>query len=206
MTRTKKEEEEILGEIRRVMAPAYTSINSAHDISHPQRMEKIANIVVDPNDVDPFLVKLAVWCHDMHRIGKTAKDIFGWLSDLWPTELGIIMDAVANHSKPNEDSDNPVLVYLKDIDRLDMGAVGILRIASHRAALPIYEASDFEAEPESTEEKDLQTMVHDLWRCLEWEGMLRTAGAKALGKKRFAFMRRFLAELERELKELGVIP
>lgn len=222
--RTDEERTRILDFVKGQMTPVYRPgfTRGGHDISHFQRGEAIANIIMNPVDplfpADPLLVKIAVWCHEIHRTTyfnsqgfKKEEETTAWLIDvlsragLSKTEARAVMDAVAKHSRLNEDSDSPVLVYLKDIDHLDMGAIGILRIASHRWNLPPYQMSDFDGKPESTEEKDLGSLIHDLYRCLEWEDFLRTAGAKALGKKRFAFMRRFLEEVERELKELELI-
>lgn len=215
---------EILDFVRKQMAPVYGRefTRGGHDITHIERGEATANLILEPIDplypVNPVLVKIAVWCHDVHR--TTYFDQFrfieeektAWLIDmltkggLAQNEILLIIDALTKHSRLNSPNDSPILVYLKDIDHLDMGAIGILRIAAHRWNITPYLIADFKGKLSSTAEKDLQSMAHDLYRCLEWEGFLRTAGAKALGKKRFAFMRRFLKELERELIELRLIP
>lgn len=222
--RTAEEEVKILAFVRKQMVPVYGRefTRGGHDITHIERGEATANLILDPPDpkypVSSLLVKVTGWCHDLHRTAYFDQFNFkeeektGWLVDMLKKgglnqdEILTVVDAVAKHSRLNSPDDSPVLVYLKDVDHLDMGAIGILRIAAHRWNIPPYHSIDFEGKPASTAEKDLQSMVHDLYRCLEWEGFLRTSGAKALGKQRFAFMRTFLKELERELRELRVIP
>lgn len=207
--RTNEQEQKILAEIRERLTPGYLPphIRGGHDVSHVVRMCAIAEKIADET-VDVFLLKLAIWLHNLDRSSygyPPVRQLLFQYPEITTEETDTIIDAVQKHSKLNNDSDSILLRFFKDCDRLDMGAMGILRIAAHRWDLPPYKASDFEGRPDSTEEKDLKTMVHDLYRCLEWEGFLRTAGAKALAVKRFAFMRRFLNEVERELKELELI-
>lgn len=219
--RTTQEEARILDAVRKQMTPAYQlgPARGGHDFTHPQRMEKIADIIMSPIDprykADPLVVKSAIWYHDIHRTTYfyylKEEEKTGLMIDtlsklgLHNDEIVLVIDAVAKHSKLNENSDSPVLVYLKDIDKLDMGAIGILRIAAHHQ-IPPYNLKDFTNAPLAPSDGKLESHIEDIKFCLEWKDMLRTEGAKKLGKKRFAFMQRFLRETERELKELGIIP
>ena len=118
----------------------------------------------------------------------------------------MILNAVQKHSNPNSNDDSPLLVHLKDADMLDVGAIIGFRVGSLRGRyLPIYTPKDFRKNPRSTEENKLTSQIHDLDRCLEWEGMLRTPKGKKLGKWRFTFMRLIRKKLQRELRELNLI-
>lgn len=213
--RTAEEKSRILAFVRQKMTTVYeTARDGAHGTTHPQRLEKIADIIADPDQVDLFLLKIAIWCHDIHRVDTLLlpekvgiRFILNLLfhSGLTNHEVNTVIDAVIKHDELNEASDDPVLVYLKDIDRLDMGAIGILRTIAYCHRFTPYALSDFGDESEIDTDHP-KTIVQNLHRCLKWENMLRTPGAKILAKKRFAFMRQFLKELERELEELGVIP
>jgi HD superfamily phosphodiesterase len=221
MIRSAEEEERILNSVRELMGPAYKLgvARGGHDVTHPQRMEKTADVIMNPVDprypADPLLVKLSIWYHDIHRTsyfdhfkeGEKDGFIINILSGLGllHNEIVLVINAVKKHSRLNEDSDSPVLVYLKDIDHLDMGAIGILRIAAHHQ-IPPYNLEDFLGKMPADQDEKLESHVEDIKFCLEWEKMLRTEGAKNLGKRRFAFMRQFLQEVERELRELGEIP
>lgn len=219
--RTAQEEARILDAVRKQMMPAYQLqyTRGGHDFTHPQRLEKFAGIIMNPLDpryeADLLLVVLSGWYHDIHRTSYfdylKEEEKTGLIIDtlsklgLFDNEILLVVDAVAKHSQLNKDPDSPVLVYLKDIDHLDMGAIGILRIAAHHR-IPPYNLEDFTSKPLAPSDEKLESHIEDIKFCLEWEDILRTEGAKKLGKLRFAFMRQFLQETERELKELGIIP
>ncbi|MBI4994370.1 HD domain-containing protein, partial [Candidatus Peregrinibacteria bacterium] len=172
--------------------------------------EKIAE-----DGFDIFLLKVAIWFHNLDRSthpdlggGATRKHeyiervIRGMLSN-FPNEFGVkeiaeIIDAVLKHHKLNHDSDSPLLVHLKDCDRLDIGAIGILRTGAHRHDIPPYDKSDFAKHSMVTREAELPTMIHGLHFNLEWEAMLRLPKAKILGKSRFDFIRTFLTMCQME--------
>lgn len=208
--------EEKLKALKKLLASTYQlkHTRGGHDITHFERMEKIAEKIADPGEVDIPLLKMAIWLHDIDRADsfelKTEAERINFmqktLSDLKleQRQIDTIIDAQLKHSKPKDSSDSMILVYLKDIDHLDMGAIGILRIAAHHRN-PHYNIKDFQGKGAADADEKLESHVEDIKFCLEWENMLRTEGAKKLGKRRFAFMRQFLKELERELKELEFI-
>ena len=218
--RTEKEEARILDAVRKQMMPAYQLgyARGGHDFTHPQRMEKTADIIMNPIDprykADPLLVKISIQYHDIHRTTYfdrlKEEEKTGLIIDtltklgLLTNEIMLVIDAVTKHSRLNEDSDSPVLVYLKDTDHLDIGAIGILRIAAHHQ-IPPYNLEDFQGKSPAKADEKLESHVEDIKFCLEWEDMLRTEGAKKLGQRRFAFMRQFILEIDRELKELEII-
>ena len=215
-SRSPEEEESILKEIERILFPAYQPEFTAngHDLYHIQRMLKIAEKIVKNKEINIFLLKIAIWFHNIDRTTffndqqrpkeEIVTDIIHVLG-LSKKEIELIVDAVKKHNQLNYDSDSTLLIYLKDIDRLDMGAIGIFRLIAHFPNLPPYKDSDFQKHTRSTAEKDLKSMTHNLQRCLEWENMLRIPQAKIFGKPRFAFMRQFFKELKKELKEINII-
>lgn len=212
--RTRAEEKTILEKLEKQLIPIYRLDKGGHDISHPQRMLKIAEKIANPQEVDLFLLKIAILCHDIHRVNGLApscreiteitNNILRTL-DLMPEEISLIADAVMKHDDLNDDSDSQLLIHLKDADRLDMGAIGILRIASHMSSLPHYNLSDFQKNRKVVKPQEVKSQIDDIKFCLGWEKMLRTPSAKILAKRKFAFMRQFVKEVERELKELELV-
>lgn len=215
MKRTPERENEVLGAIEQVLDPFYEIGNckGGHDVHHVERMLKIAERIFVPEQIDLFLLKVAIWLHNLDRSRKFAehKDAFirrvlGRL-DFSPEEINLVVDAVEKHNRLNDPSDSMLLRYLMDCDRLDMGAIGIFRMAALRGQeLPIWRPEDFQEEDQSTAEKNLGSLVHDLQRCLEWPEMLRTPKAKGFGAVRFTFLQFFFDQVKAELMELGLLP
>jgi HD superfamily phosphodiesterase len=216
--RTEREKNQILNEVDKLLSPAYQigPCVAGHDIWHIQRMIAIAKKISDPKEVDQFLLQIAIYFHNIDRTTyfnfKCSEERNKFIRNallkigLEEDEIKIIIEAVEKHNKLNEESDTPLLRDLKDIDRLDVGAIGILRIGAFRGRnLPIMVPGDFFKVKRSTKETNIESLMHDLQRCLEWEKMLRNPRAKKLGKRRFSFMRKFQEEVKRELKEIGLI-
>jgi len=213
--RTPAEEERILGAIEERLVPLYRAelIGSGHDVSHIRRMLKIAERIVS-EDVELFLLKVAIWLHNLDRAKLTEKEIPQFISKLLSDlntfsqeEISLIIDAVEKHSLLNDHADSPLLCDLKDADRLDSGAKTIMSSTSYRHKLPFYLPGDFDEglDLSGDEKKVIKSCVQDFRRVLEWEEMLRNPRAKEFGKKRFAHLRRYLADLEKELRELDEV-
>ncbi len=221
--RSDSEEIKILSAIEEKLTPAY-QLNVAkggHDISHILRMLKIADTLTKDSKtmelfpVNPFLLKIAIWFHNIDRTsyfkfssqGEKTSFIEKTLSDLelLKKETELIIDVVLKHSWRNDESDSSLLVLLRDTDMLDIGAVGVFRIAAHHD-IPHYNLEDFKGKSPADADEKLESHIEDVKFCLEWEDMIRTPGGRKLGQKRFAFMKTFLQEVKRELKEIDIIP
>lgn len=213
-----KEQEIILQEVEKILTPWYQIKEDAcaagHDIDHIKRMLAISELIFTDKEVDIFLLKLAIWFHNLDRSKKFNGDEGDFINELLSKhqvkqeDIDMVADAVKRHSHLNTPNDSILLQCLKDCDMLDVGATGILRIAGPRgSSLPLYLPEDFSSKTKDTSEKALRSMIQDIDRCLEWIdlGMIRNAKAREFAKKRFEFMRAFRKEIEEELRELKII-
>lgn len=218
-TRTPEEEQRIIRAVEELLTLVYqVATIGGHGVDHIKRMVNTARLIVDPREVDPLLLEAAIWLHDLDRTArfnsKPKEELaefirvslleFGFSEE----EIALVIDAVQKHSDLNGDSDSDLLIFLKDCDRLDMGAIGVARTIAHgkgkeEGALPIYVPGDFsKTKPRAALGV---SVVRNVRFCLEWQDMLRAPKAKELARAKFAFMQTFIEEVERELKELGII-
>jgi len=217
-SRTREEKEEILEQIKDLLGIAYQIpfCIPGHDIDHIIRVLAIADKISALDPDSHLLLKVAIWFHNLDRTTyfprltsqESRIDFILWhLIELGLTkeESDIVLDAVSKHNRLNEENDSPILVLLKDADRLDMGAIGILRITKVPPNLPFYTLADFLRKQRGTRESDLTSVLHGIERCLEWEAMLRSPKAIEMAKRIFPFMRAFTEEVKRQLKELGLL-
>lgn len=220
MPRTKDEEREIIRKIKAWLKAYYITAycTPIHDEGHVRRVAAMALEIADPEKISLFLVELTAWLHNLDRsthlnlagepdgikrLTLRLLEMFGG-DKLTAIEKDLIVDAVLRHDRLNEPDDSYLLQVLKDADRLDEGAIGLLRLSAPKGS-PLYTPADFSGVKRSTKSSDITSFVHDIHRCLEWEDMLRLPKAKKFAKSRFGFMRMFLHELECELKEAGEI-
>lgn len=212
----KRDEKRILKRVEKKLTPLYLPerTGSGHDVSHVKRMLKIAERIVRP-DVDLFLLKVAIWLHNLDRaisekeVAIFSENLLSSFEAFSREEIDLIIDAVEKHSLLNDDSDSPLLQDLKDCDRLDSGATIVMRLSAYRGEVesPLYLPGDFKENLDlSGDEKTvIKSHAQDLRRVLGWEKMLRNPRAIEFGRKRFAFLKRFLEQLRRELQELDEI-
>lgn len=119
-----------------------------------------------------------------------------------------IVDAVLHHSKfADEPGDSPLLTALRIADKVDrMGPSGIRDAAAHRGqVLPPYD----EQRPfgyGSTEEDRMKTLYDDLFRILEWYGMLPSEEARrVVNMEYFCFYILYVRMLGKEIADrLGI--
>jgi uncharacterized protein len=157
----------------------------------------------------------AAWLHDcVHvpkhspersRASRLAADAAGaWLrSEGYPAELvPAVEHAIHAHSySANVEPRTIEAKVVQDADRLDaLGAVGIARTLMLGGVLgkPLYDAA--EPIPRRRAPDDRENAVdHFHVKLLHLAGRMQTASARAEAERRTAFMRAYLAELEREI-------
>lgn len=117
-----------------------------------------------------------------------------------------ITNAVLEHRKKNDPHDTKLTMILKDADRLaNVGALPCLRSARDMAHLPTVDYVHLFHHPRATYRQP-DSVAKDIWYSTEWEPWIRMPKAKQIAKKRFAFLKYFLKDLEDQLKESGLRP
>lgn len=187
--------------------------NLAHDWYHALLTAQYAVVIAD----DPRAGELA-WiaghCHTTdHHFGKERVEeqmqlylpLCPGLSD---AERQLVIDAVKNHGKQNEESDSEVVKILRDCDKLaNLGAIlAPIRYGQQSpkvtACNPRYISQD---DPAATFRKPL-TVWRDLKYTLEWEepGWFRCAKAMPIAAKRFATFKAAMQDTIDQFSETGL--
>jgi len=115
--------------------------------------------------------------------------------------------ALNKHSERNDPSDSPVLVALKDADRLaNIGAINLIRGGQHRPNIPACIPETVGSlHPSSTFRKPMSCYDATFYN-LEWEAMLRLPRAKKIAEKYFNFIREFQTLVVEQFRETGLYP
>jgi uncharacterized protein len=190
--------------------------DAAHDHVHVLRVVGTAKALAAAEGADLRVVVPAAWLHDcVHvpkhspdraRASRLAADAAGaYLRGAgYPAELvPAVEHAIHAHSfSANVEPRTIEAAVVQDADRLDaLGAVGIARTLMLGGAMgaPLYDAT--EPIPVTREPDDRRSVVdHFFTKLLHLEARMRTASGRAEAARRTAFMRAYLAELEREIE------
>lgn len=229
--RTPKREQDILRVIQASLSCIYSGrklfANLGHDITHVQRMCKIAERIwptlqkvhgiredIQSGCCTMFLLKLAIWMHNIDRIKDTIRPKIKYelspFGDISPEEILLIEDAVEKHSKREQKGDSSVLRCLRYCDMLDrIGALGIISISAHAldlGGLP-YVLEDFKSPGHGAKtSEDLKTAIKALKWVIEWEGFLpKEIQNLSWVKEGFRFTKTFLQECFDQSDELGIL-
>ena len=112
--------------------------------------------------------------------------------------------AIRKHSMLNDAGDSPLLVVLKDADRIsNLGLLNLGRGGQQHPELPSMVLGYFGATPGSTFKKPA-SWIDLLQYNLEWETMLRTPRAIVIAAPFFAELRRLLCEHESQFRDAGL--
>lgn len=204
--------------------------NSGHDFTHIQRMLAMrrtfwGDIIKEVSDVSEFTLDLAILFHDLDRSRcfrgrdeKTVglrKDFMKRIMKKFPISehlISFVVEGVeASHAK-DKDDDSALIVLLRDLDKADMGAVGILRMqgVADERGYGYFRPKDFDFNNQPVKIDDnLGSVVEDVKFCCEWwddpRFQIRTRAIRAKVEHRFVFMNKFIKQLEREMKEINLV-
>ena len=122
-------------------------------------------------------------------------------------QLNLVVDAVLNHGKKNAPTDSPVLVCLKDADKLaNIEPFNIIaRCALQHPELPLVDSKFvYEVDPDSTY-KEPKTIFRDaIHSTLEWETWFRLPKAIELARPYFDGLREVQRLTLRQLSETNL--
>ncbi|NQX02006.1 HD domain-containing protein [bacterium] len=193
-----------------------TTSDAAHNPMHIRRVVTNARRLALAEGADWLTVMPAAWLHDCVIIPKSspdrsrasqmaAKQAVTWLKSLdWPHgRLDEIAHAIEAHSYSAEIAPESLEArVLQDADRLDaLGAVGLARTLMLGAEMKreFYAAADPFCDARQADDS-VYTLDHLYCKLLKLEDTMQTEGGRAEARQRTLFLRRFLNQLEGEIR------
>lgn len=187
---------------------------ASHDFYHALMVAQYAVIIAEEPRTGE-LAWIAGLCHNTDRLFGcdgcvVAEQVERYLDScpgVGSDERALVVDAVVKHSRKNEPDDSPVLVSLKDADRLaNLGAQAVIRSAQHYATLSPFDPRFVEADDPQASYRDPRTVLRDVRECFVWQEWLRTERARQLAAPHFAWLQSFVDNLAQQLRETGLLP
>ncbi len=189
--------------------------DAAHDHGHVRRVVRLARSIAEVEGADLAVVVPAAWLHDCVSIpkgspgrsrasGLAARAAGAFLREVgYPSEsIPGIEHAIEAHSFAAGIEPRTLEArVVQDADRLDaLGAVGIARclMLGGASGKPLHHP--VEPFPERRPPDDSAFVLdHFFAKLLKLEGLMTTGTGRRLARERAAFIRSFLAQLEREI-------
>ncbi|AOT09091.1 phosphohydrolase [Pseudoalteromonas luteoviolacea] len=189
--------------------------DTAHDLSHIQRVVKTAKQLAMAEDADLDIVIPAAWLHDCVAVAKNHPDraqaskMAADKAERFLIEIGYPQDklegihhAIVAHSfSANVPPTTLEAKIVQDADRMDaLGAIGVSRCMKVGGAIArhLYHTDDPFCSSREPDDKNY-TIDHFFIKLLHIESQMHTVSAKQEAKRRTEFMRLFLNELGREI-------
>ena len=190
--------------------------DTAHDITHTERVTANAKMIADNLDSDRQIVIAAAWLHDCVSLPKDHPDRkkasvlsadravqFLTGQDFPEGKLDQVHHAIAAHSfsagiKP----ETTEAKILQDADRLDaLGAIGISRclLVAGQLGRTLYHPVDPFCK-ERTPDDSEWTIDHFYSKLFKLPGKMQTEPGKEIANKRVEFMKKYLEELAGEIQ------
>lgn len=183
-----------------------------HGFDHTKRVVGMALLLSHLEKRDPFLPVLSSLIFDIGRTSEDPRaqnfrhgevsrelstDFIDSIKILSNEDKEIVKNAIEDHPKRNKEVRRTyVSEIVMDADRLDaFGAVGIIRSASFRWKLPIFD----EKLSLSTKDAEIKTIYQDFGlRIPEFYDMLWTKSARRIAKPWFGFTKKFTKEFKKQ--------
>ncbi|NEW45681.1 HD domain-containing protein [Nocardia cyriacigeorgica] len=200
-------------EVRSRVVDLFVSADSAHDLSHLDRVAGLTRVLSENEGAELDIALLAVYLHDFHRVIERREDrehvptrqawdlTTRYLADLqvpvddW-SRIRLIIDQTSAYSfglgLPSTWSLEAAIVH--DADNLDaIGAIGIARAFAYGGALdePLWQP-DIDPSPNYQPGKTSSVIAHFYEKLLRLESDMMTATGRALARERTAVMRGFV--------------
>lgn len=178
---------------RQYVATLHADDHTGHDMSHVERVVRLAEVIAEGEAVDNLVVTLAALLHDVedHKLGRPAGLVRLHLDTLSVTEnqkrhiLTVIEES--SYSKGVLPSSRESAI-LQDADRLDaIGAIGIARTFQFAGS----RGTALHDGPGSA-------IAHFEDKLLKLARGMHTEKARQLAMERHAFMEAFLHQFEKE--------
>lgn len=214
--------EEYINKLRPIVLDMFCKESSGHDISHLERVMKIALHLQEKEGGDRLIIGIAAFLHDVHRIMQNegngefvfpkeslpkVREILSNV-DLTEEQIEKICFCIEYHEEYNWNNHNVSdinTLILQDADNLDaIGALGIGRCFTFGGAhnIPMF-VSDIPLEKDGRYEEvknDVSCIHHFYHKLLRLGEYMNTDTAKAMAKARTDFMIGFTEEFLKEWK------
>ncbi len=202
--------------LRAALASETGGGDSAHDLAHVDRVWSHARTIAHGEGMAPSRVLLcAAYLHDLVTLPKdhpkraraammsaTAAGPVMQALGLSPTEIAQARHAIEAHSfSGGTDPQSPEARILRDADRLEaLGAIGVARCFAVSGALgrPLFHPEDPFAVSREMDD-GAWALDHFAVKLLKLPETFLTPTGRRLAEERAAVMRRYLADLAREL-------
>ncbi|MBQ4861869.1 HD domain-containing protein [Pseudoalteromonas sp. MMG013] len=192
-----------------------TFADTAHDITHIERVVKVAKQLTEVENADLSIVLPAAWLHDCVAVAKNHPDrakashmaadkavVFLQSQGYDDTKLAAIHHAIVAHSfSANVTPMTLEAKIVQDADRMDaLGAIGVSRCMKVGGAIArhLYHPEDPMCEYREADDKKY-TLDHFFIKLLHIAAQMHTDAAKSEAAKRTAFMEDFLMKLKEEI-------
>jgi uncharacterized protein len=208
-------------EMRALVARDFAEIDPAHDITHLDRVWRVASVLADSEGGDLDVLAAAAYLHDYHRVleykdgsgrvilpGECEPAITRLLrhTGLPASKYRLVLEAIAftdNHSFAADARELPELLeglVLSDADNLDaLGAIGLARafVYGGHVGEPIWAPEMPSSGPYMA--GHASSIVHHLQaKVLRLRDDMRTQTGRQLAESRHAFVLAFVATLTAE--------
>lgn len=213
--------EEYIEALKSYIMQLFKNDSSGHDISHLERVMKLAVHIQEIEGGDRIIVGISAFLHDIHRImqNETGKfvspkdsiiEVRKILSNINLNEEQVdkICYCIEHHEEYNWNRNNVEdlnTLILQDADNLDaIGAIGIGRTFSYMAIhnMPMYDENiPLNNEDSCVENKivaDPSTIHHFYHKLFKIGDNMNTATARKIAEERTIFMKKFVKEFLEE--------
>ncbi|MBI2055293.1 MAG: HD domain-containing protein [Candidatus Sungbacteria bacterium] len=200
--------------------------STGHNFDHSLRAGQYA-LLIAPDRETGRLAGAAGLCHSADRIlqkqlevgrkdvspAAAERVVRRWLGayPFTPGDLEVILDAILKHSGKNQPDDSPVLVTLKDADRLTcLDAENVMTAAQFFSDLPPLDPVLLLDDPGATF-REPRSVLRNFVHILEWgeeqgPSSFRLPKARELARRRLRFIRSYIDAVIDQRREIGLVP
>jgi|TARA_B100002003_G_C14002379_1_gene483863 uncharacterized protein len=192
----------------------YFEKGGAHSFKHTERVYNLAMKIAKNEKVDLEILKAAVLLHDVARLKEVNKEIECHAEEGSKMASSILK----KHKFPYDKIDDVIhcikvhrklrmiepktieAKILQDADRLDItGAIGIMRIASYHHKKDFFDKNEKAPTQFQFKDKKPETIINWMKSLFYMTpDTFKTKTAKKLCKKKLVFLKKYIAEFEKE--------
>jgi len=211
---------QIIEKLEKEVSNLFNSESSGHDIYHLKRTMNLALHIQEKEGGDRFVIAIAAFLHDIHRIIQKETDRYCSPKDslikvneiiqkneITGERVAKILHCIELHeeydfSENGKTAKDTEALIVQDADNLDaMGAIGIARAFSYGGAhgVPIWVPNIPLGREVYDESKNDSSEIHHFYsKLLKLKKNMNTKTAKDMAESRYKFMENYLQEFFKE--------